>query len=834
MAFTATTHRSSRPRSGIALGGIGSGGFELRQDGVCYNWRILNNHPFGTGTPLALAEDTMLLLVLRYQEQGQRPRLKLLQIEGGTSVGTIPLHHYIFPWLSGVDRIDYSARFPFAQLTFHDEQLPLEIGLEAFSPFVPHDLERSTLPAAVFRLRVRSHAERPATVTLVASLRNAAGYDVPARRYRSTLLRADGLVGVEMGCDGVDPAHPSWGTQALAALDDNAGFYQGWDHHHPYYEILLRNPRLPNIDDTEARHQTDPQTGERRALERMLSSVAVTHTLAPGEAGTATFLTSWHFPNSYSANHGPEAPRERLGAYYERSFDSAGAVVRAVGAQLPDLEGRTRAFSDAFYDSSLPSFVLDQVGSQLNTLITSSWLTRAGEFGVQEGMTAEQFWGPLATIDVGLYGGVSLLALFPELDRAALRAHRQIQRPSGEICHGLDRHFRHHDAHESRGGRVDLPAQYAIQTLRNALWCDDRAFLSEIWPSATAALEYALRERDEDGDGIPDMRGIMSSYDNFPMHGASSYVGSLWLSALSHAASAAAVLGDHAAEGRYRALLEQARQQFEARLWNGSYYRLWNDQGGPHGGQDEGCLTDQLLGQWCNDLLGLGDLVAPERRRQALRSIIAHSYDHEYGLRNCRWPSDDWLHEVAPDIWYDQANTSWTGVALAFAAQLIGAGMVAEGLAVVETVDQRQRRAGLFFDHQEWGGHYYRPLSAWSILNAALGLSVACGRYRFAPRLEDARIRLFFAFPGGTAHYWHDRAEGSLGISVQSGTLVCRELAFGGHAPVRPHGRLWLDDTPLDPQPAIAAGEGDLHLAPATPLFIPAGATLRWQNASVV
>jgi uncharacterized protein (DUF608 family) len=241
MPYTATIRRANKPRSGVALGGIGTGGFELRQDGVFYNWQIFNNRPLGTGAPLPFAEDSLLFFVVRYQEQGRHPRLKVLQIDAGDMVAAIPLHHYHFPWLSGVDWIEYQARFPFVHLTYTDEQMPFVVELEAFSPFIPHDVKHSALPAAIFNFRITSRAERPVDVMLMASLRNAVGYDVPNKTYRTSLTEQDGVTLCEMSCDGMNTRHASYGTQTLASLGADTTYYLGWEHIHPYYEIVLRN-----------------------------------------------------------------------------------------------------------------------------------------------------------------------------------------------------------------------------------------------------------------------------------------------------------------------------------------------------------------------------------------------------------------------------------------------------------------------------------------------------------------------------------------------------------------------------------------------------------------
>jgi hypothetical protein len=275
------------------------------------------------------------------------------------------------------------------------------------------------------------------------------------------------------------------------------------------------------------------------------------------------------------------------------------------------------------------------------------------------------------------------------------------------------------------------------------------------------------------------MAGSMCSYDNFPMFGAASYVSSLWLAALAHAVAAAKVLGDEAAAARYEEVLGKAQSAFEHKLWNGKYYRLYNDEGGAKGGVDEGCLTDQLCGEWALRLAGLNGLIPQERVRLAMREIVRRNTRY-WGLRNCTWPGDKFVQPVAPENWGDQANICWSGTELCFASFLYYEGFINEATAIVAAVDQRYRAAGLYFDHQEFGGHYFRPMGAWAMLNALLGLTVNDGCYEFAPRLPDKNQKLFFAVPDATAHYVRritGRRE-TVKVQVLTGSFTCRQLAF--------------------------------------------------------
>jgi non-lysosomal glucosylceramidase len=812
--------REHPARSGIALGGLGTGSAELRKDGCFHNWTCFNNEPQFTGPRLAWPQDSILFFVLRYQLPGREPRLKLLQIESDRhEQASVEMALYEMPWLSGVDRIAYRARFPFAWLDYADDHdaegdeclMPLQIELEAMSPFVPHDVEASSLPAMILDFRVRSLASEPVDVMLMASLRNVAGYDTADKAHATRLDRRPGAVLCTMTATGLEPDASSLGTTTLASLSDDTSFYLGWEHRHPYYERLLREKRLPDLDDTEGRNPVDRGTGKRRAMERLWSTLGRSATIAPGDTLAHGFVVAWHFPNLWD-EHRTHVEGHAYAARFAGSAEVASHVIERKG----DLVGRSRAFQDAFYDSTAPGYVLDQVNSQLNTFATSSWLTAAGDFGILEGMAPDQSWGPIATMDVSMYGGVAVAALFPELQKASMRAHRRLQADSGEMSHGIEKDF----ARPKRGvagvdRRLDLHAQYAFMVLRDFLWTSDEAYLREMWPSVKGALDYVARERDLDADGLPDMEGIMSSYDNFPMYGAASFIVSQWLAALAAAVLGARAAGDRAAEERYAALLAKGRSRAEARLWNGRYFRLWNDEGGKHGGKDEGCLTDQLVGLWAAHPLGLGPLLAPDEVRTALRSILEMSYRRGFGLRNCSWPGDAPWHDVPADIWVDQANTCWSGVELAFASFLVYEGLVEEGLCVLKTVDDRYRRAGRYFDHQEFGGHYFRPMAAWAMLHALLGLTILDGRYTFAPRLDSDRVRLFFSHGAGTATYSQAREGGreTIAVEVRTGSLTWREMRF---LPPRPGHEARLRVRPGAPalRTAVAEDDGALVIRP--------------------
>ena len=791
-----SVHNSQKPRSGIAIGGIGTGSAELRMDGLFYNWQIFNNLPLGTGKPLAYQADSMLFFLLRYQTEGGEPRIKALMVGNDddlASINPVNQYHYtyIYPWLSGVDAIESAVQFPFVRLKYLDAEMPVDVEMEVFSPFIPGDIRNSSLPVMLFRFNVQSKIDAPVQVTLAANIRTGAGYDFREKLYTSALRSKAGCVLHTLGVSGIAETESSFGTQTLGSLAEDTTWRLGWDHTHPHYEEFLRSAVLPNLDTTNplegrgGRNVFDRRLNKVNGLERSFSTLAVTRTLKQGDGFEHHFVHAWNFPNLYNRRF------DRVeGHYHSNFFKDSEAVADYAVANRSGLTARTRAFVDDFFASTLDPVVLNQVNSHLNTFITSSWLTKSGDFGVLEGMNCNDSCCGFTTIDVSVYGTPIIVSLFPELQKASMRLHRDLQQPDGRVAHSFGKDFDHKPGQvEDLTDRLDVAMQYAGLVVRDYLWTNDLEYLKDMWPSVKKAMDY-MAGRDTDGDGMPDMEGIMCSYDNFPMYGLASYIQSQWLCALALAEEGARAVGDRKEAARYGRILKKGRRLLEEQLWNGKYFRLYRTRQRrytTHDGtgqqvekdvpsSDEGCLTDQLIGQWVSQLCGLDPLADGEKIRSALRNIMQLSFTPDIGLRNCSWPGDTFLHDIPWDIWVDQANTPWTGVELAFASFLIYEGLVEEAMQVIGLVDRRYRRAGLYWNHQECGGHYYRAMSAWTILNAFLGFSINRGRLGFAPKIRSDEYKILFAVNGATAHFIRDKA--GVVIDVRSGRLECNSLVL--------------------------------------------------------
>jgi uncharacterized protein (DUF608 family) len=208
----------------------------------------------------------------------------------------------------------------------------------------------------------------------------------------------------------------------------------------------------------------------------------------------------------------------------------------------------------------------------------------------------------------------------------------------------------------------------------------------------------------------------------------------------------------------------------------------------------QGCLTDQILGQWHADIAGLGDLLAPENVRTALKTVFnenyrpslrdhfnpcrVYAYEDEGGLLNCTWPDGT----TKPALPVPYAEEVWTGLEYMMASHLIQRGHVEEGLTVVRTARLRHdgsRRNP--WNDIECGSYYARALSSYALVNAYSGLSFdqRCGEIGFKP-----------ARAGDGVYFWSaGRGWGVVELRGPTVTLTVK----GGELVVS---RLWLPDRP--------------------------------------
>ncbi len=89
-----------------------------------------------------------------------------LGIEGGeTQIRT--LDH------EGFREVTFRGEYPIGRVTYRDDDCPVEIELEAFSPFIPLDAADSALPATVMSFKLHNYGKRLISVEIIGHLQNS-------------------------------------------------------------------------------------------------------------------------------------------------------------------------------------------------------------------------------------------------------------------------------------------------------------------------------------------------------------------------------------------------------------------------------------------------------------------------------------------------------------------------------------------------------------------------------------------------------------------------------------------------------------------------------------
>lgn len=164
--------------SGIPLGGMGAGTFEIRADGRMYEWQVFNNWASTLTLP-----DTFF--AVHTSRGGHAPIARRLETATDTHLPGTP-----------VEQITYEGEFPIARLSYDDPDLPVKTTLTAWSPFIPHHPRESGLPAAVFTFQVTNRTAQPVQATLLASVRNHIG--LKAGSGHNVLERSAGMTVIQM------------------------------------------------------------------------------------------------------------------------------------------------------------------------------------------------------------------------------------------------------------------------------------------------------------------------------------------------------------------------------------------------------------------------------------------------------------------------------------------------------------------------------------------------------------------------------------------------------------------------------------------------------------
>ncbi len=838
---------SKLARLAFPLGGIGTGSVSLGGRGNLTDWEIFNRPGRGTVLPYTL------FALRAAAPNGQAPLMRVIEralfppFEGAHGV----------PWwlAAGLPRFPdaiFRGGFPVASVDFDAPGTPVAVSLEAFSPFIPLDSSDSGLPLAVIEYTVTNVSPAPLEVAIAGTLFNIVGYGgegpiadpkFPAfRRFHvdfeknvieTRCNRRSGCTGLLASSQAFQEGDCRYGSLCLAVLvpeaesrlgqgrpdgDRDAGAWKvSLQAHLPRHRLLFDRMRAFWADFEEDGRLEPSDESPAPSGETDIGALCAGRLLAPGKAVRFRFLIAWFFPNRRNIWEGSLDPATCnygivLKNNYATRFADAWDVAAYAAENIARLGDSTRAFRDALYSSSLPPSVLDAAGSCLSVLTSNTcFITADGVFHAFEGCGPDRGSCPLDCTHVWNYDQ-ALPHLFPDLARSMRRtdflnntdesgfmSHRTVLPLGSGAC--------------GRPAAADGQLGSILKLYREWRLSGDRGFLDGLWPKAESALDYAVEQWDagEEGEanGLADAGEQLNTYDCVWI-GANPMIETLYLAALRAASCMAHEVGRTDKANLYATLATSGAALCEERLWNGEYYmQMIPDEFRDRPKQiGNGCLSDQLIGQWFATLNGLGRLLPSDHVLSALKSIVRYNYldrldshpafcrtyalQDEAGLINCTFPRE------APRSTHADENASrtgaaavcavtrrhgffdevWTGVEYQVAASLAFEGLVADATRIVDAVRSRydgERRNP--WNEIECGDHYARSLAAWSVLLAFSGFSYSAseGGIGFYPKTDRTPFNTVWSC--GSAWGAFERFGEGFALRPLGGRVVVREIS---------------------------------------------------------
>jgi uncharacterized protein (DUF608 family) len=194
---------------GMPVGGICAGQLYLGGDGRLWHWDIFNQ-PMSTGAdhyarPMESASPVEQRFVLKV---GDRIH---------------PLDR------TGFSDVRFRGEYPIGIVEYRDPTLPIEVSLEAYSPFIPLNADDSSLPVTIMQFTIKNTGADASEVELTGRLENAVClyHRGLVGNRRNRIVRDDGLTFLDFSAEASD--QPAEAPRPDVVFEDwSKEHYDGW------------------------------------------------------------------------------------------------------------------------------------------------------------------------------------------------------------------------------------------------------------------------------------------------------------------------------------------------------------------------------------------------------------------------------------------------------------------------------------------------------------------------------------------------------------------------------------------------------------------------------
>ncbi len=735
----------------LPLGGIGTGTVSLGGRGELRDWEIMNKPAIGYSTVTKGNNAPFFSIFVKPEGEKAVTRALIgpvhpteyIHYEGR------PVNQHGFPRFANAS---FDAAYPVGIVNLSDETMPVSVKIIGFNPMVPGDADASGLPVAVLTYEVKNVTNQPLLVSVCGTMRNFVGQDgsktqrdwkgdyIPygAKNNQNEYRESNGLSGIYMYSDSIAKTDPAFGSIALTTNETSGVSYRRSSEPNHWERATL---------DVWDDFSTDGELTDKPMLndDNPMASLAIKKSVAPNSTQTFRFFITWDFPARYAWSKVP------VGNYYSTHYLDAWDAAQKIVPQIPELEQKTKLFLKAFLSSTLPDEVKEAALFNLSTLRSQTvfriksghlmgWEGVMDEFGSCQGSCTHVWNYEVAT--PFLYGNLARTMRDLEFNYALDKDGLMSFRASLPLS----------IASSSKIAAADGQMGCILKMYREWQLSGDNEFLKNNWSNVKKTLAFAWIKGGWDGNQDGVMEGCQHNTMDVEYYGPNPQMEFWYLGALRAGQEMARFMNDKEFEKKCASLFLNGSQWSDRNLFNGEYYIQQitppvsnNDiakglQAGmgsanlanPDFQLGEGCLVDQLVGQYMAHICGLGYLANEQNIKTTLQTIMKYNYikdfspifnnmrsyvmGNESGLIMASWPKG---RLKVPFPYFAEAMTGFEYTA---AVGMIYENQVENGLKCIKSV--RDRFDGLKrnpFDEPECGHHYARAMASWATVIALSG-----------------------------------------------------------------------------------------------------------------
>jgi uncharacterized protein (DUF608 family) len=610
--------------NGMPLGGIDTGCLDLETSGMLGYCSIFNTLAPRRGPlnvpvlGLSVGGRTWVLCDPQFKDGvgGFQPSVAGRQYQlwrGDAYVKTTELITPIpmegkFDGVGTAKEIHYWGHYPIADLEFETDG-PIEVGLRAWSPFLPGNVAGSMLPGAVFEVHLRNTSRTAQTGVIAFSFPGPLAQEGGSDRFERQTVEGE-FTGVEVTAPLASYALGVIGKENIRLGGELGNDGAAW---------AKIDRELPAADASYAG-----------------TSAAVDFSLASDESKVVRFVLAWYAPDWNAGGYNWSGAPHTFTHMYAKYYPNARRTAQTLARNHESLLRRIIAWQQVIYSElALPVWLRESLVNVLHLLTETSMWAQAkpplpdwvrpedGLFGLTE---SPRFCPQIECIPCSFYGNQPVVYFFPQLALSTLRGYLGYQDPDGAVPFhwGQATEFVKPVTNDQRTTNgISLAAMVDRYFL--CYGDQDKDFIREFYPILKKSMIYTvnLRPSYPIGDRIIAMPAGDTIGEWFEVdpgwYGMTAHVGGLHLAQLRITERMAQVAGDEEFANQCAEWTQAGARSMEEKLWTGSYYLNYWEPETNH--KSELVFGYQLDGEWITDHHGLPSALPADRVATVLATI---------------------------------------------------------------------------------------------------------------------------------------------------------------------------------------------------------------------